>query len=245
MPTNLSETLYLSISNEMNLSETAFMEKINEGVYQIRWFTPLREVPLCGHATLAAAHLLYYHLGFNDDRIQFNIQAGKLFARKKEDAILMNFPSNPPHTVDPYPGIIQALGIKEWLDIQYSPGNQKLLIRLDSLEDVKEVKPDFKAILEAENPLGWRGVIVTSEGCEEFDFVSRYFAPYMGVNEDPVTGSNHTVLAPYWGKILGKSQMRAYKASKRGGVIGVEEDGDRVNLLGRSVLVLEGKLRYA
>jgi PhzF family phenazine biosynthesis protein len=245
MTTNLSETQYLSISGEMNLSETAFMKKKAEGVYQLRWFTPIREVPLCGHATLAAAHLLYYHLGFTGDRIQFNTKAGKLFAKKKEDDIIMNFPSNPPHPIDPHLEVIQALGIDKWVDVQYSSGNQKLLIRLESPEDVEAVKPDFNAILEAENPIGWRGVIVTSEGDGEFDFVSRYFAPYMGVNEDPVTRSNHTVLAPYWGKILGKSSMRAYQASKRGGVIGVEEDGDRVNLVGSSVLVVEGKLRYA
>jgi predicted PhzF superfamily epimerase YddE/YHI9 len=109
---------------------------------------------------------------------------------------------------------------------------------------LRSIEPDFKALLEAKNTLGWRGVIITSSGYDEYDFVSRYFAPLMGINEDPVTGSNHTVLTPYWSNILGKKRMKAYQASKRGGSMIVEGKDDRVHLIGKSVLIIEGKIKY-
>ena len=136
------------------------------------------------------------------------------------------------------------MGVDEWIDIQYSPGNQKLMIHLESYDILKAVEPDFNALKEAENPLGWRATMITSPGFDEYDFVSRHFAPLMGVNEDPVTGSNHTVLTPYWSNILGKKRMYAYQASKRGGSMIVEDKGDRVHLIGNSVVVLEGRLKY-
>jgi PhzF family phenazine biosynthesis protein len=244
MSTEFDDQLYLAISSEMNLSETAFMMKKSPGVYQLRWFTPLREVPLCGHATLAAAHLLFNTIGVKEQRIRFDTNAGALYAENTVDGILMDFPSNPPEPVEPIKEINDALGTQNWVDIQFSPGNQKLILHLDSLETLRSIEPDFKALLEAENTLGWRGVIITSSGYGEYDFVSRYFAPLMGINEDPVTGSNHTVLTPYWSNILGKKRMKAYQASKRGGSMIVEDKDDRVHLIGKSVLVIEGKIKY-
>jgi PhzF family phenazine biosynthesis protein len=156
----------------------------------------------------------------------------------------MDFPSNPPEPVEPFDDVLNALGVDEWVDIQYSPGNQKLMVHLKSYDALREVEPDFQALKEAENPLGWRATMITSPGFDDYDFVSGHFAPLMGVNEDPVTGSNHTVLTPYWSKILGKKRMKAYQASKRGGSLIVEDHGDRVHIIGKSVLVMEGKLRY-
>ena len=244
MPTDLDDELYLAISSEMNLSETAFMSEKEPGVYRLRWFTPLREVPLCGHATLAAAHLIFEHLGVEESRIRFDTDAGELYAENTPDGVLMDFPSNPPEPVEHFNDVLDALGVNEWIDVQYSPGNQKLMVHLESYEVLKDLEPDFKALKDAENPLGWRGTMVTSPGFDDYDFVSRHFAPLMGVNEDPVTGSNHTVLTPYWSKLLGKNRMHAYQASKRGGSMIVEDKGDRVHLIGRSVLVVEGKLKY-
>ena len=242
IPTDLPEELYLSISSEMNLSETAFMEKTEPGAYTLRWFTPVREVPLCGHATLAAASLLFEHLKIPEKRIRFDTAAGSLYAEYTSEGVLMDFPSNPPHSVEPMNDVLDALGVDTWVDVQYSPGNQKLMIHLNSAETLHSVEPDFTALRNAENPLEWRGTMITAPGFDGYDFVSRHFAPLMGVNEDPVTGSNHTVLTPYWSKLLGKKRMHAYQASKRGGSMIVEDMGERVHLIGKSVLVLKGKL---
>ncbi|MFH1179659.1 MAG: PhzF family phenazine biosynthesis protein [Candidatus Bathyarchaeota archaeon] len=244
MPTDLDEKLYLAISSEMNLSETAFMMKTKPGVYRLRWFTPLREVSLCGHATLAAAHLLFEHLQVEAKRLKFDTNAGPLWAENTPEGVLMDFPSNPPYPVEHFPQVLAALGVEQAVDVQYSPGNQKLMVHLGSADKLKSLTPDFKALLEAENPLGWRGVMITAPMFREYDFVSRHFAPLMGVNEDPVTGSNHTVLTPYWSKLLRKKRMHAHQASRRGGSMIVEDKGDRVHLIGQSVLVIQGKIRY-
>ncbi len=242
VPCDLSDELYVSISREMNLSETAFLRE-EGGAFRLRWFTPVREVPLCGHATLASAHVLFEHLGYGGDRIDFRTASGRLFAEKTADGIRLDFPQNKPFPVEPPVEAIKALGVEKWTTIQYSDTNQKLLVHVEDEDVVTGLKPDFAAFLRAPNPLGWRGAIVTARG-RRYDFVSRYFAPYMGVNEDPVTGSAHTVLAPYWGKLLGKSKMRAYQASPRGGELTVELRGERVLLTGRCVTVLRGTLAY-
>ena len=180
------------------------------------------EVPLCGHATLATAHIIFNHLGYDGSRIEFQSHVGSLYATNTSQGIQLDFPQNKPYKVDPPAEVLESLGVTDWVDVQYSPGNQKLMVHLANYEALKTVEPDFKSLLEAENLLGWRAVMITSSGYNEFDFVSRHFAPLMGVNEDPVTGSNHTVLTPYWSKILGKKNMRAFQASKRGGTLFVE-----------------------
>ena len=244
MPCDLEDSLYQSIAWEMNLSETAFVEKMDiEGEYRLRWFTPMREVPLCGHATLAAAHVLFYHTGFDGDAVTFHTMSGALYAEKVSDEIRMNFPRNDPFKVGPQE-VLNTMGLSSWIDVQYSDTNQKLLVHLESEEDVKNIQPNFTAMLDTENSLDWRGVIVTAKGSEPYDFISRYFAPWMGVNEDPVTGSAHTVLAPYWSKLLKKQEMLAYQASKRGGELLLWLTEKRVHITGEAVTVIEGSMKY-
>jgi PhzF family phenazine biosynthesis protein len=242
MPCNLGDDLYLSIAGEMNLSETAFLEEQDDG-YKLRWFTPKREVPLCGHGTLAAAHLLFTRLGYEDDTVTFHTMAGELYARRAGDGVTLDFPRNDPHPVEPIQGILDGLGVSDYEDFQYSDSNQKIVVLLHGEKEVRGVSPDFQALLRVDNTLGWRGVNVTAPGGRH-DFVSRYFAPWMGVDEDPVTGSAHTVLGPYWAARLGKNRLTAYQASERGGEVRVEVGPERVNLTGRCVLVAEGILRY-
>ena len=244
MPTGLSDGLYLSIAREMNLSETAFVEETGVGCYNLRWFTLVREVPLCGHATLATGHALFEHRGYEGDRVEFLTMAGSLYAERVPEGVRLDFPENKPFPVEPPSEALEALGVSEWEDVSYSDTNQKLVVLLGDEEEVREVSPDFKALLGADNPLGWRGMVVTAQGSGRYDFVSRYFVPLMGVDEDPVTGSAHTVLAPYWGERLGKTSMWAYQASERGGALFVELADGRVLITGGCVTVVEGELSY-
>lgn len=245
LPCDLNGAHYQSIAQEMNLSETAFAEQLDQkGNYKLRWFTPLREVPLCGHATLATAHVLFKHTGFKGKQISFRTLSGVLHAVKVSDGICLDFPRNDPVEVDPPEDILKGLGLASWKDIQYSEANQKLLVHVESQEQVCELRPDFIALLAAENSLGWRGVIVTAKGSGRYDFISRYFAPWMGVNEDPVTGSAHTVLAPYWTELLGKSKMHAFQASERGGELFLELTEDRVHITGKAITIIEGQIKY-
>jgi PhzF family phenazine biosynthesis protein len=242
MPTNLKNELYISIAKEMNLSETAFLEKKASGEYALRWFTPKHEVPLCGHATLAAAYLVF-NLGYDGKAITFHTKSGELYAHRAGDGILMDFPRNDPFPVPILPEINEALGVSP-IETQFSDSNMKLLVEVESEDEVRKISPNFQKLLECQKPYDWYGIIVTSRS-HEYDFISRYFAPWRGINEDPVTGSAHTVLGPYWSKKLGKDKMRAYQASERGGEIGVELTDLRVHLTGQSVMVVEGTLTYS
>jgi PhzF family phenazine biosynthesis protein len=244
MSTGLSDDLYLSIAQEMNLSETAFVEEVGAGRYNLRWFTPVREVPLCGHATLATGHAIFEHRGYEDDRVEFLTLAGSLYAERVPKGIRLDFPENKPFPVEPPSEALDALGISEWGEISYSDTNQKLVVLLGDEGEVRGASPDFEALLGAYNPLGWRGVVVTAQGSGRYEFVSRYFAPLMGIDEDPVTGSAHTVLAPYWGERLGKTRMWAYQASERGGALFVELVGGRVLITGGCMTVIDGELSY-
>jgi len=245
MSCGLEDDLYQSIAKEMNLSETAFAEELGEpGRYRLRWFTPKREVPLCGHATLATAHVLFNHIGVGVPRVSFETLSGTLFAERSVHGIRMDFPRNDPAEVEVIEPVLEALGLEDCVDFQYSNTNQKLLVRLENRDMVVGLRPDFSALMAVTNTLGWRGVIVTSEASGPHDFVSRYFAPWMGINEDPVTGSAHTVLGPYWGRILGKDKMRAYQASERGGELLLELTGQRVYITGEAVTVVRGHLEY-
>jgi len=245
MSCDLEDELYQSIAKEMNLSETAFVEETSlRGIYNLRWFTPAREVPLCGHATLASAYVLFEHAGFDGERITFHTLSGALYAENTPEGIRLDFPRNDPFPVEPPLEALEALGISNPEEVQYSDTNQKLLVLLGSPEEVQSCSPDFDALLAAENPLGWRGVIITAEGPSPYDFVSRYFAPLMGINEDPVTGSAHTVLTPYWAERLGKSEMHAYQSSERGGELNVELTEERVHITGKATTVVVGTLYY-
>lgn len=245
----LEENIMQSIAKEMNLSETAFVyplenKPINDSTYfSLRWFTPKVEVPLCGHATLASAAVLFNEQNLPTDEITFETLSGKLLAKKDKDGILLNFPSNPPEPIQPPEELLNVLGILEYENIENSKSAGKLLIHLKDESSVRNVRPDFKLMKSLPIYEGIIGIIVTSPGNPPFDFISRFFAPWVGVDEDPVTGSAHTVLTPYWAKLLGKTEMLAYQASSRGGKLIVRlESNDRVSLIGNSVTVFKGEL---
>ena len=224
-----------NVAREMNLSETAFLEGKENG-YNLRWFTPAVEVELCGHATLASAHALWEG-GYMDakEQCRFYTRSGLLTAKRNDGWIEMDFPAEP-ETRAPAPSdLSKALGV----GFKYVGKNRfDYLVEIDSEETLRRIDPDF-AIL---NTIPMRGVIVTSPSSSgEYDFVSRFFAPQVGVNEDPVTGSAHCCLAPYWAARLGRDEMVGYQASSRGGFVRVRVDSDRVYLGGQAVTMLRGK----
>ena len=225
-----------NVAREMNLSETAFLEKREDGV-NLRWFTLAVEVELCGHATLASAHALW-EIGYLNPKEQarFFTKSGLLTAALTDDWIEMNFPAEPETAASAPPDLSSALGV----GFTYVGKNRfDYLVEIDSEESIRRINPDFSLL--AAIPM--RGVIVTSPSSStEYDFVSRFFAPQVGVNEDPVTGSAHCCLGPYWGAKLGKNEMVAYQASSRGGIVRVRMDKDRVYLGGQAVTVLRGEL---
>ncbi|XZE51636.1 PhzF family phenazine biosynthesis protein [Planctomycetaceae bacterium SH139] len=230
-----------SVAAEMNLSETAFVvPQEPAGNFQLRWFTPAEEVDLCGHATLATAHaLLENKLTLPDQPIYFHTRSGELVCERYDGMITLNFPALP------------VLGKAEEVlanAVRWSLGLTSaevllskfdMLVIVDHAETVKQLAPDFDGIREIET----RGVIVTGPSSDAgIDFVSRFFAPRHNINEDPVTGSAHCVLAPYWGAQLGKSRLVGFQASRRGGIVCCELLGERVALSGNAVTVLEGHL---
>jgi PhzF family phenazine biosynthesis protein len=225
-----------NVAREMNLAETAFLVRQADG-FDLRWFTPTVEVDLCGHATLASAHVLWEseHLKLRE-QARFHTRSGLLTADRRGQWIEMDFPATPDERADAPPQLSAALGVKP----RYV-GRSKFdyLAELDSESAVRNVKPDFKLLSE----IGGRGVIVTARaGKDTFDFVSRFFAPQSGIDEDPVTGSAHCCLAPFWAARLGKKELLAYQASARGGVLRLRLEGSRVILGGQAVTVLRGEL---
>lgn len=224
------------LAAEMNLSETAFLVPIEDG-YNLRWFTPTIEVDLCGHATLASAHTLW-EAGYlaPEQQARFHTRSGLLTADRKGAWIELDFPAKLEQPADPPLNMAQALGVTP----MYVGKNQfDYLVEVASDEAVRTMQPDFGLL----KTLGVRGVIVTSRSdSPEYDFVSRFFAPGSGIDEDPVTGSAHSCLGPFWAVRLGKQEFTAYQASARGGVLKVRVAGDRVYLGGQAVTVLRGEL---
>ena len=226
------------VAREMNLSETAFIVSENDG-FGLRWFTPRTEVDLCGHATLAAAHILWEegYLG-GDDPARFFTKSGVLSAQRAEDRIELDFPVVPEAPAPSPHGLSRSLGVRP----TYTGKNRfDYLVEVASEQDVRTITPDFLGL----SRIPMRGVIVTSRASTPgFDFVSRFFAPSVGVNEDPVTGSAHCCLAQYWQKKLKKNSLTAYQASERGGVLGIRlETPDRVIITGKAVTVWNGLLK--
>ena len=224
------------VAGEMNLSETAFLLENGDG-YNLRWFTPELEVDLCGHATLASAHALW-ELGRLEPgaEARFHTRSGLLTATQHGAWIELDFPALPAEATAPPPSLAQALGATP---TYVGKSKFDLLVEVESEEILRGLQPDFPRLAT----IPARGCIVTSPTSDAgFDFVSRYFAPAAGINEDPVTGSAHCCLAPYWEKRLGKSTFMAYQASGRGGVLKVRRDGDRVILGGQAVTVLRAEL---
>ncbi len=230
----LDDQLLQAMAAENNLSETAFLVRNAIG-FDIRWFTPLTEVTLCGHATLASAFVLFNCRKWPQESIRFQTRwSGGLEVKRNGDLLEMNFPAIASHAISPPAGLDDALGVtpKETLS-----SVEDLLVLLDSEKAVRVVQPDFPALAR----IACRGIIVTASG-DKCDFVSRFFAPRIGVPEDPVTGSSHCVLAPYWAGVLGKNDLHAFQLSKRGGELFCTNAGDRVKIFGRAALYLEGTI---
>jgi len=224
-----------NVAREMNLSETAFLHPLPDGEYALRWLTPNVEVDLCGHATLASAHVLWDEgHAPNDAPLRFSTRSGILKADRRGSEIALNFPALPVDPIDVPEGLTRVLGAE--VVSAWSTG-MDLLIELRDEATVRGVNPDLAALAT----LPVRGVIVTSKA-KETDFVSRFFAPQSGVPEDPVTGSAHCALAVFWGDRLGRDAMVGYQASERGGTVKVRREGDRVELIGRAVTIWRGEL---
>jgi PhzF family phenazine biosynthesis protein len=224
------------VAREMNLSETAYLVPQGDG-YNLRWFTPVVEVDLCGHATVASAHVLWTdgHLG-EGQQARFHTRSGLLTADRRGDWIELDFPAKIAAPCDPPPELLPALGV---LQAKFTGKNAfDYFVEVDSEATLRALSPDHSTLRK----LPVRGVIVTARSsAPEFDFVSRFFAPGSGIDEDPVTGSAHTALAPYWAGVLGKAEMVGYQASARGGVVKVRVVGDRVKLGGQAVTVMTGE----
>jgi len=226
-----------AVAAEMNVSETAFVCPREDGDFDLRWFTPAAEVALCGHATLSTAHILWETGVLAPDRpARFHTQSGLLAATKQGTLVELDFPANPPTPVEPPEGLHAALGAPT---TYIGKTRFDLLVELETDGAVRRLQPDFERV----KALDFRGVIVTARsGSESFDIVSRFFAPSIGVNEDPVTGSAHTALVPYWGRKLAKDRLVAFQASPRSGVLRCTLAGDRVRMAGPAVTVIRGEL---
>lgn len=224
-----------SVAAEMNLSETAFVRPVGDTL-ELRWFTPTIEVDLCGHATLATAHALWSDgLCSLDQPIQFQTRSGLLQCTRADDFIEMNFPATPATLVSPSENLLSALGIESAI---IARSKFYLLVVVESAEIVRRLQPDFGRLAQEKT----LGVIVTAPSDNaKFDFISRFFAPAMGVDEDPVCGSAHCCLAPYWADRLGKPTLMAYQASRRGGILQLELQGDRVIIGGQAITVWKGE----
>jgi len=249
----IPDELMQNLAMENNLSETVFFVPCSpstigrqgladgdagegwEDAFEIRWFTPSVEINLCGHATLASAHVLYNFLNFKSPKLVFHSKSGKLEIEKRGDLYVMDFPAWKPERIHDYPGNLQeVLGSSEIVGVYKY---RDLLVELNKEEDVQQVKPDFTALKK----IGEK-VIITAPGIEGIDFVSRFFAPSVGIDEDPVTGSAHSQLIPFWSEKLNKKKMHAKQLSQRGGELWVGHWGDRVSIAGQCVFYMKGEI---
>jgi len=229
----IDDDLMQRISAENNLSETAFFVPKGE-FYELRWFTPTVEVDLCGHATLATAYVLFDHLGYEGDAVVFQTQSGEVTVWKDNDFLVMDFPSRPAKTVEIPDHLVKGLR----RDIETVLKSRDYMIVLENEEEVRDLQPDFSEL----EKIDCEGIIVTAPG-SEVDFVSRFFAPRMGIAEDPVTGSAHSTLTPYWAERLGKNRLRAQQVSERGGDLWCKQTDHRVQIAGHAVLYVKGFLK--
>lgn len=231
----LPDDLMQKIAMENNLAETAFIVKEEKG-YRIRWFTPAVEVDLCGHATLASAHIFFNHLGYSGNEISFNSKSGWLKVTKESNGQLtLDFPADSFELVKEIPAAI-AEGLKIKVDTVYK-GKFDYMVVVDNQKIIQDLQPDFKTLATIKS----RGVLVTAPG-NEVDFVSRGFFPQSGIDEDPVTGSAHTLLVPYWASVLHKNNMKAIQLSARRGDLDCTLSGDRVLMSGYAVTYLKGEI---
>ena len=228
----LDEQLMQKIAAENNLSETAFFVPTETG-FHIRWFTPEYEVNLCGHATLASSFVIFNCLDYKKKQIVFQSKSGELFINLKDDKIEMDFPTMPPEHCDIPAGIIEAFGRAP----EECLVNEDYIAVYDDEEFVRTVTPDFEKIKQ----LDQRAVMITAKS-KEYDFVSRFFIPNHGIDEDPVTGSSFTKLTPYWAAALEKNDFIAKQVSKRGGIVQCQLEADRVKISGKAVLYMKGEI---
>jgi len=232
LETWLPDNTMQSIAEENNLSETAFFVPKGKG-FHLRWFTPKTEVDLCGHATLAAAYVLFNILGYNKERIEFETKSGVLTVLKKDDWLVMDLPAQTPVPCNVPYEIVKAFDRAPIECLR----SEDYIVVFETESDILSIKPDLAYLKK----LDLRGVIITAKSIQ-YDFVSRFFAPKYGIDEDPVTGSAHTQLIPYWAKKLEKIEMRAKQVSSRGGELVCELRNDRVLISGKAVKFLEGKI---
>jgi len=237
----IDERLYPRIASEMNLSETAFVRPGDEkNTYGLRWFTPKVEVKMCGHATLATAWIHFTELGVKGE-ISYETLSGKLGVRYVDGKIEMNFPSDNPYRVKIDEMLGRITGVEG--ECYYSTLTEKLLYIISSKSKLEDLSFDFSLLQNRDFGYTVKGLIVSSPGDEKFDFYSRYFAPWVGINEDPVTGSAHTVLGPFWSEKLGRKNLRACQLSSRRGELDLELlPNSRILILGKAVTVIRGTI---
>jgi len=228
----LSDETMQSIAEENNLSETAFFVPM-EDKFHIRWFTPLSEVDLCGHATLGSAYVLFNILGYKNDAIRFDSKSGILVVTRQDDWLTLDFPKQPPVACDTPKEIFAAFNVKP-IECMMS---EDLIAVFENELDIESANPNFEQLKNIDS----RGVIITAKSTR-YDFVARFFAPKYGIPEDPVTGSAYTQLAPYWATKLGKKKFKAKQMSLRGGELYCEVFGDRVLISGKAAKYMEGKI---
>lgn len=228
----LPESLMQSVARENNLPETAFLVP-EEDAYRIRWFTPETEVDLCGHATLASAHVIFSFLDTGRTRVSFRSRSGSLMVSRLRDLLVMDFPSRPPRACEVPAELLPALGTEP----QTVLCSEDYFVVFADEEEILALEPDMNEL----KGLGLRGVIVTAPG-KDADFVSRFFAPGIGIPEDPVTGSAHCALVPYWAKRLRKKDLHARQVSRRGGELFCRDLGERVEMAGRAALYMRGTI---
>lgn len=237
-----SDTSMQSLAREFGFSETAFVQRLGFGKYAIRWFTPETEVNLCGHATLAAAKVLFHEIIPHEKLILFQSLSGDLLARKKGDDIQLDFPIDEPSKIETDNRIVKALSHWNAEEILYSPQTRNLIVVYKEADTVLALKPNFQELEKNKSDTVF-GIIVTASFTGNYDYICRYFAPWEGINEDPVTGSAQTCLAPYWAKKLNKSVLAGFQASSRGGDFKVEVDGNRILISGKAFIYLKGELK--
>lgn len=230
----LDDNVLQAIAEENNLSETAFFVPGENG-FELRWFTPTEEIDLCGHATLATAHVIFEFLGFREPVISFKTRSGDLSVKKQGDLLQMDFPAYRPSACEIPESLAQALGVRP---VEVLADNDYLAV-FDNEATVRAINPDQSLIKQ----LDLRGVIVTAPGTD-VDFVSRFFVPKLGIPEDPVTGGAHCKLAPYWAEKLGKNRLTARQVSRRGGNLVCEVKNDRVILSGSAITFMEGEISF-
>lgn len=246
---DINDDLMRSIAQEMNLSETAFVKPLECSdingcnFFSLRWFTPEVEVDLCGHATIATSKVLFDEFNISGQEIKYQTKSGTLIAKKENEKIGLDFPIDKPLNFELTEDILKAMGIKKYLKAIIGEKTRKLVIELESEEEIINLQPNFEKLKVLSFNTNVKGIGVTCKGSEKYDFISRYFNPWAGINEDQVTGSVHTLLASYWSSILNKTEMLAYQCSNRGGEILIKVlENNRVELSGEAVVVFKGEL---